>query len=88
LHWNGRGTLWDNLATGTPGRRDAGTPGRRDKLAGMFLFNIVFGILVAFLSIAIIVRIGGGTLLVVSSIGYIPSLGLTAWAFSTESSQS
>jgi sugar porter (SP) family MFS transporter len=34
-------------------------PARRGRLAGMFQFNIVFGILVAFLSNAIIARIGG-----------------------------
>lgn len=34
-------------------------PGRRGRLAGMFQFNIVFGILAAFLSNAVIGRIGG-----------------------------
>jgi sugar porter (SP) family MFS transporter len=34
-------------------------PGRRGRMAGMFQFNIVFGILVAFLSNAVIARVGG-----------------------------
>jgi sugar porter (SP) family MFS transporter len=36
-------------------------PAKRGRLAGMFQFNIVFGIVIAFLSNAVIARIGGET---------------------------
>ena len=53
-------------------------PGRRGRLAGMFQFNIVFGILVAFLSNALLAGLGASAWRWMLGVAAVPSLVYTA----------
>lgn len=49
-------------------------PGHRGRLAGMFQFNIVFGIVIAFLSNALLVRVGADAWRWMLGVAAVPSL--------------
>ncbi len=56
-------------------------PGHRGRLAGMFQFNIVFGIVIAFLSNALLSGLGGNAWRWMLGVAAFPSLLYTAFCF-------